>query len=549
MRSSQVDSQTSYPRAVKLMCAFGPVELAEMQRVLQKNEIAWQEHVNRNAYDGKWDVLPLRCMKKHRHAHQALQSFNIEDVDDGEEWDDLAMLDQFPAIKQCLECIECPIKSVRLMRLHPRSNILPHRDACLGIQYSELRLHIPIILSDNVEFFVDGERIAMSAGELWYIASDREHWVNNNSDQLRIHLVIDCRVNDWVQWKVLGKESMLSLTDSMSPKMQVEALVKQFHSSDESYPGVVKQSSDALFSCIGELVEFTDYCEQLNHNDHTNTSQGKACSSNVAAMCTAEYMRNLRFQQGILRAIEDRLKNNRPVELLYAGSGPFGSLVIPVLLLLKPGQVRVTVIDIHQASLDRVKRLVDVLELNEFIVDYHCADAAQWQPEPRAKYDIIVSETMKAMLEEEPQLAVFLNLERFLKPSGTFIPEKISLQAWLVNSRTEYEQLFSNPVTPATPPKHLSDLFSLDREKIIDIRDRGITEASNGSFSMPDNVENYNLLHYQTIIDVYDDVILNKNQSSLTCPKVESLSSDMSSCSISFHYDMGAYPEFKIMYK
>jgi len=38
----------------------------------------------------------------------------------------------------------------------------------------------------------------MAEGECWYLDFNLPHYVDNRSSDDRIHLVVDCHVNDWV---------------------------------------------------------------------------------------------------------------------------------------------------------------------------------------------------------------------------------------------------------------------------------------------------------------------------------------------------------------
>lgn len=62
-----------------------------------------------------------------------------------------------------------------------------------------MRLHVPVITSAEVIFFLDAHRIEMKAGECWYLDLSLPHWVENRSSTDRVHLVIDCEVNDWLR--------------------------------------------------------------------------------------------------------------------------------------------------------------------------------------------------------------------------------------------------------------------------------------------------------------------------------------------------------------
>jgi len=174
---------------------------ADVLKVLaQSQSHSWVDHVNKRDFMGVWDVLPLRCLRKHVNAHALLQSFAIA-ADD--EWENLPVLDDCPAIQSLLTYLQCPIKAARLMRLSAGAEIKPHRDHQLSIEFGEARLHVPIQTSNLVNFIVDSKTIPMRAGELWYFNADQVHEVYNRGSEDRINLVIDCVANDWLRKQIV----------------------------------------------------------------------------------------------------------------------------------------------------------------------------------------------------------------------------------------------------------------------------------------------------------------------------------------------------------
>ncbi|MEM6185735.1 aspartyl/asparaginyl beta-hydroxylase domain-containing protein [Shewanella vaxholmensis] len=160
----------------------------------------WLPHVNQRDYrqgdQGGWDVLALRCAAEYQTAHPILQAFSIATQ---EHWQDLPCLESSPALLSVLKSLACPVKSVRLMRLHAGAEIKPHRDLGLSLEQGEARLHLPLQTNDALNFYVDEKRVPMQAGELWYINADQVHWVENKGQDARINLVIDCEVNTWLR--------------------------------------------------------------------------------------------------------------------------------------------------------------------------------------------------------------------------------------------------------------------------------------------------------------------------------------------------------------
>ncbi|MBQ4851593.1 aspartyl/asparaginyl beta-hydroxylase domain-containing protein [Pseudoalteromonas sp. MMG012] len=156
----------------------------------------WVSHVNTSCYDGDWDVLPLIIPKEHLDSHIILQAFshNCESP-----WVESQYLKRLPSIRALIARFECDVLSVRLMRLHPNSYIKPHRDQGLSLETSsQARIHIPLEISPEVQFQVDGATAPMAVNSVWYINADAEHSVKNTGDTSRINLVIDCNVNEWL---------------------------------------------------------------------------------------------------------------------------------------------------------------------------------------------------------------------------------------------------------------------------------------------------------------------------------------------------------------
>lgn len=154
----------------------------------------WIDHFNRDDYEGTWSIAPLRGPAGEAHPIRMASS------DPGVvDWADTPLMGLCPAMRRVVSSLECPVKSTRLLNLAAGAEILPHTDHKLGFEDDEVRLHVPIQTSPLVEFWIADQRIDMQPGELWYVNVNLTHCVHNRSAQDRIHLVIDCQVNDWMR--------------------------------------------------------------------------------------------------------------------------------------------------------------------------------------------------------------------------------------------------------------------------------------------------------------------------------------------------------------
>jgi mannose-6-phosphate isomerase-like protein (cupin superfamily) len=160
----------------------------------------WVMHFNQGYHDGGWQGVALRSAggdagQLHSGAGQAASVGDTE------------LMRACPGIGAALARLRCPLRAVRLLRLAAGSAIREHRDDDLRFEDGEARLHIPLVTSPAVEFYVDGQRVMMEAGECWYLDFSRPHRVANRGDRERIHLVVDCSVNEWLTAQIAAGDA------------------------------------------------------------------------------------------------------------------------------------------------------------------------------------------------------------------------------------------------------------------------------------------------------------------------------------------------------
>ena len=154
-------------------------------------EDEWIRHFNQSNYEGNWSVASLRS-----NGGKTKQIY--PDPHSTENFEDTAILARCAYVREVLEKIECEKEAVRFMLLAKGARIKEHKDYFMGFEDGVIRLHIPVRTNRQVEFYLNGERVQMHEGELWYLDFSQKHRVENNGNEDRIHLVIDCQVNDWL---------------------------------------------------------------------------------------------------------------------------------------------------------------------------------------------------------------------------------------------------------------------------------------------------------------------------------------------------------------
>jgi Aspartyl/Asparaginyl beta-hydroxylase len=177
------------PHSARLAFQFNPPRLqADLRRLASG---LWTPHFNTSFFEGDWSGIALRASPSDR----GLYATNTAAA----EFTSTEALEACPYFQEVLAAFQCPLKSVRLLRLAPGSVIREHSDYDLGEDLGEVRLHIPVVTNAEVEFYLAGKRVTMDAGECWYLDLSLPHRVQNRGATERVHLVIDCVLNDWLR--------------------------------------------------------------------------------------------------------------------------------------------------------------------------------------------------------------------------------------------------------------------------------------------------------------------------------------------------------------
>lgn len=200
--------ERAIPDALKLPFEFEPALLqADLGRILAAEFVP---HFNAAYYRGDWSAVPLRSI-----GGQAGQIYPDPTVKQG--YADTPLLARCPYLREVLGALRCPQQAVRLLRLKAGSEIREHRDHELGFEDGEVRLHIPIITNPEVEFVLNQARVIMNEGECWYLNVNEPHRVANRGAADRIHLVVDCVLNDWLRDVLLAAAAGRKTGDQAKP--------------------------------------------------------------------------------------------------------------------------------------------------------------------------------------------------------------------------------------------------------------------------------------------------------------------------------------------
>ncbi|MEK7545320.1 MAG: hypothetical protein AAB551_04290 [Patescibacteria group bacterium] len=207
--------------------------------------------------------------------------------------------------------------------------------------------------------------------------------------------------------------------------------------------GVEKLHS--LFQCV------SDPAVKRHEISRRVDGGGSAISPMQAAECLLDHARTKTFLRGIYRALHElqrRFPGER-ISVVYAGSGPFASLAIPLATQFRPDEIAFHVLDIHPFSLKNVRSLVEIFGLEEYFVDFINADATTWKPSFRPH--LIFTETMDKGLCYEPQAHITANLGGEIRQNGLFLPESIHVEAIMTPSRVDFPVRVLGTAVQLTP--------------------------------------------------------------------------------------------------
>jgi CheY-like chemotaxis protein len=269
-------------------------------------------------------------------------------------------------------------------------------------------------------------------------------------------------------------------------------------------------------------------------------NQGVAINPQAAAHCAKDYHRSVVFIRGVHAAIET-LRHKLPgetIRVLYAGSGPYATLLLPLLDKYAPTELDICLLDIHQRSLDGVQALINHFGLDAFELQLVCADATNYQHD--SSLHLIITETMQKALEQEPQFAVTANLATQLHSEGLFLPETIEVT--LAMAGLQQAQTVS-----------LGPVLTLSANSAPALRNSAICNQSSSTLELPsvrlqvpalDEADDLEIALF-TNIQVFQNYWLHAYDAEITLPqRCHDISSVQGGDIIQVTYQLGSYPRF-----
>ncbi|KAA3638518.1 MAG: hypothetical protein DWQ02_05070 [Bacteroidetes bacterium] len=309
-----------------------------------------------------------------------------------------------------------------------------------------------------------------------------------------------------------------------SHKKSFEAILNEFLKEEVDYYKL-KKAIEEWKSILYEITELDLTRDEHRENIHSET--GKAIGTTWAAMCLDDLMRTKKFVKGVFLAVDDLVRKQvkKPVQLLYAGCGPFAPLVLLLTSKFSPEQVKFSLLEINENSYQLVQKVFQQLDLEKYLEGIRLCDATTVQLSNASTFDLVISETMQHALVREQQVPITYNLLSQLREDVVLIPESIRLDIGLLSSFRNHERMMKGRFIDDFF-KTLGTFFDLSKTSFLNNKEAfstfsGIYRFPKYEFSLDQyDREVFNLLVVFTNIRVFGDECLDTYESQLTTPLI-----------------------------
>ncbi|KQB41402.1 hypothetical protein [Flavobacterium aquidurense] len=308
-----------------------------------------------------------------------------------------------------------------------------------------------------------------------------------------------------------------------------------------------------------ELSGFYGKISTVQHskNNETLIKGGIALSSSGAADCVDDYLRTVFFIKGIYKALT-KLSNDFPersINILYAGCGPYATLILPLLSLFDEDRINAILLDINAKSIESVYHLLSVIGLDQYQLQLIETDATTYTKPENFTIDLAISETMHYALTSEPQVAITRNIVSQLPAHGILIPQEIRID--LAYTFFDYEPSLKNAKQEVKGHKQMQPyphnvfvdrLFTINKELFGSVIHNSKIESN--FYDLPAHFDNHPDICIFTELKIFDNIELKTAESYITNPYcVVSLYSIKDYSGIQFVYDFSEMPKWSYTLK
>lgn len=302
-----------------------------------------------------------------------------------------------------------------------------------------------------------------------------------------------------------------------SYKEKLKEITKILLEEEDEY-GKIKEACDDLFTLFLTASELKE--DECSRKD-CYLPKGKAIGTFWAGVCVKEFMRTKRFIRGIFYGIKKAQEKfpNRMIHILYAGTGPFGTLMLPLTTLFTSEEIKFTLLEINPNSIKSLKKVIKAFEVEKYVEEIVQCDATEYKADKEKPIHMVITETMQNALENEMQVSISLNLVPQMEKEGILVPQNISIKAALLDLKRDTERIMGVKGAEVDYYYPLSTIFQLNKESIEEYVKKENCYFKEEEVEFTKDIEQrYRRLSLFTSIKVFEEEELTYNQCSLTMP-------------------------------
>ena len=284
----------------------------------------------------------------------------------------------------------------------------------------------------------------------------------------------------------------------------------------DSFYGDVKNAIEKLHALFVQCGAIDGNVENLN-DEGTFLPGGLALSPIIAARCAFDLARTRTFVQGITKAFKALRRDQNPLQILYAGCGPYALLAVLSTPFFNPKEIQFTLLDIHQESLTSCRNIIKAFGLEEYFAEINVSDATKYTWKNETSLDVILFETMQPGLKKETQVTIAANLIPQLAIHGIMLPQNVEVKVVLVHEGAR-NALRMGIVTDNSNEDQivLGTILSLNKNTALKIAGN---EWGSVKYLLPAYLlKSPYVLELQTIVTVWENAIIKDNESAITMP-------------------------------
>ncbi|RCX08090.1 hypothetical protein DFR58_14615 [Anaerobacterium chartisolvens] len=333
---------------------------------------------------------------------------------------------------------------------------------------------------------------------------------------------------------------------------EMEKITSVLLEPEDNY-GEIRETVIRMYDLFLEASELGE-CEDISKED-IYLPYGKAIGPFWAAACIKELMRTKNFIRGIYNGIIAAQKKfpGETIHIVYAGTGPFAALAMPMTTVFTPREINFTFLEINPESVSILKNTIEALGAGEYVREIVMCDAVKYKYEGGGTIHMVITETMQNALQKEPHVAITMNLLPQMHSEGVFIPQTVKIEAVLLNQKKNIDRMTSMDVYTDKYYHSVGTVLEISKASCENYMCDNVPEGQGYVFPEvvldipPDLEEGYNELNLFTFIRIFEEITLESWQCSLTMPRKVMLIDNLEARvdRVAFQYIVDSSPHFE----